>query len=88
MIVADGFAADRELDRREQTVMQRWLTGWGVASLATASQFSSNLNQVGFTYVGFTDATCMIMPSARRLRRLSLPGFLATKARADRPPEA
>lgn len=71
LVVADGFAAREHFAPAEQALMERWLRGWCVESLATEEGFARALAEAGFGAIRFRDATPHVLPSSRRLYRWS-----------------
>lgn len=72
IIVADGFLRKEPLTDYEEREMHNWLDGWAVPNLASVSEFRTNLEDVGFKNVTFSNATENVMPSSRRSYYLSL----------------
>ena len=78
LVMADGFEAGRQLNREERRIVQHWIDGWAVPSLAHIGQFTRQLRNAGFRNVNVNDATAHIVPSARRLYIASFPGWIMT----------
>jgi cyclopropane fatty-acyl-phospholipid synthase-like methyltransferase len=76
IVVADGFATKEELSPDEAALMRSWLEGWAVPSLDTVEQFRNDLRAAGFQIDREQDATQNVLPSSRRLYRLSHLRFL------------
>ena len=72
LILADFFAAKSRFDAEEQRLMDDWLSGWSVKSLAYAPDFHSALELAGFVDVACQDATENVRPSAKELYQYSL----------------
>jgi len=68
IVIADGFLAGG-LSKPEREAVYEWLSGWGSPYLATASEFTGYLKDVGFKNILFEDITERTMPSSRRLYR-------------------
>lgn len=79
LIVADGFALYPEYKDKDSRLMQRWLQGWGVQSLAMPKQFESHLLKHHFKNISYNNITENIWPSAKRLYYYSLPAILLSK---------
>lgn len=67
LVVADGFASERQGDQAEQQLMRTWLDGWKVPNLTTLERFASDATAEGFRDVRTWDMTEQALPSARRL---------------------
>jgi tocopherol O-methyltransferase len=79
IIIADAFISKDNISSNERSMMQKWLSGWGVGSLDTISQFENNFIENNFENVDFKDITTNVMPSSRRLFLYSLPAFIFSK---------
>lgn len=79
LIVADGFKQDKPLSSTNAKAMGHWLSGWGVEDLASTQYFFLELQRAGFTDIDHRDITNHVMPSSRRLYRLSLPALMYSK---------
>lgn len=73
LVVADGFATRTDWTRAERELMEGWLRGWCVESLATVEGFVRDLERAGFVEVCLADASRNVLPSSRRLYRYSRP---------------
>ncbi len=73
LVVADGFAARAHFAPADRALMDRWLRGWCVESLATLEEFTRALGAAGFVGVQVRDATPNVLPSSRHLYRWSRP---------------
>lgn len=73
IVVSDGFLAGTPTgaDRRDY---ERFLAGFVLQGLATLDGFKSDLERAGFVDVHCDDRQAEVMPSARRIRRLSRAG--------------
>lgn len=67
LIVADGFATHARYEPNDLLLMQRWLKGWSVGSLATQEGFKRNLEEAGFNTISFEEITTHVQPSSKRL---------------------
>ncbi len=79
LIVADFFASKKRYEKAENQLMNNWLAGWAVDSLATPESFSLSSQKVGFKSIRFIDKTKSIYPSAKRLYLFSFPGIVVGK---------
>ena len=77
LVVADLFRSARPLDREEEALMWRWLTGWAIPDLLTEDEFAATAGTAGFSGQSFVDATVEVWPSLRRLRRRALLAYPA-----------
>ncbi|MDD5738458.1 MAG: methyltransferase domain-containing protein [Candidatus Pacebacteria bacterium] len=77
LLIADGFVVKDHYNQTEE--MQNWLSGWGVDSLETAENFKNFAQEVGFSSVFFTDVTNNVIPSSKRLYKLSFPASFLGK---------
>jgi len=75
LVVADGFAMDHPRDAASERILQRWMRGWALTSLATVDQFGRALALSGFGQVLFHDCTPNILSSSWRLYGHSLYGL-------------
>jgi tocopherol O-methyltransferase len=65
LVVADGFVTKSEYNDR--LVIRKWLDGWQVKSLESASRFKNLLNLEGFVNVEYRDISKYVAHSSRRL---------------------
>lgn len=79
IIIADGFALQNHYEQQDLALMQRWLRGWGVDSLETASNFHAYLKENRFQDILFQDVTQRVWPSAKRLYLYSWPAIILSK---------
>lgn len=79
LIIADGFAKEKQLSKKDQKRMRRWINGWGVESLETAANFQNYLQAAGFKNIQIDDITQNVMPSSKKLYRYSLPAIPLSK---------
>lgn len=73
LVVADGFAMKADYAAGERAMMRKWLNGWGVNFLETPAKFRNHLAAAGFRNIVCSDVTRNVMPTSRRLYRLSFP---------------
>lgn len=73
LIVADGFLLKEGLSPQESKAMGYWLRGWGVSNLDSVDRFQYHLSAVGFEKINYRDITSNVLPSSKRLFRISLP---------------
>jgi cyclopropane fatty-acyl-phospholipid synthase-like methyltransferase len=76
LVVSDGFLA-RPLREDERSPYERFLAGFALQGLATLDGFRAELAASGFTDVRCEDCQRAILPSARRILRLSRIGVAA-----------
>jgi tocopherol O-methyltransferase len=74
IVVADGFLAKRNLDRKEKEIYDKCLLGWKVPGLSSKNDFFNDLKKTGFKNIRFYNKTENVMPSSRRI---ALYGYLA-----------
>jgi tocopherol O-methyltransferase len=79
IIIADGFQQPPLLSCKQEKAMSYWLSGWGVAQLATDTEFQAQLKASGFTSIAMQDITNNVLPSSRRLFWISLPALVFSK---------
>lgn len=79
LIVADAFLTKKHFTLEEKTILQRFLSGWGVNFLETQKNFAVYLNQARFTKISFTDSTSSVMPSSIRLYKYASRAMLLGK---------
>lgn len=79
LIVADGFATNRNFTKNEASAMQKWVRGWGVDTLESRDGFKKHLKEAGFTDISLQDITSNVLPSSKRLYLISFPAFVFSK---------
>lgn len=79
IVVADGFVFSRHYTTEEAKLMEQWLQGWGVKSLAATQEFNQHLEEGGFTQISFKDITPHVLPSSKRMYYYSIPAFALSK---------
>lgn len=72
LILADFFATQESFNDEDQKLMDDWLSGWSVKSLAHTPDFHSGLEKAGFADINYQDATDNVRPSAKELYQYSL----------------
>ncbi len=72
LILADFFATKDDFNAEEQKLMDDWLSGWSVKSLAYTPDFHSGLQAAGFSDVDYQNATDNVRPSAKELYQYSV----------------
>jgi len=72
LILADFFATQESFNEEDQKLMEDWLSGWSVKSLAHTPDFHSGLEKAGFTDINYQDATDNVRPSAKELYQYSM----------------
>ena len=72
LILADFFATKEKFNEEEHKLMDDWLSGWSVKSLAYTPNFHSGLETAGFTNIDYQNATENVRPSAKELYQYSL----------------
>ncbi|UCD07485.1 MAG: methyltransferase domain-containing protein [Candidatus Aenigmatarchaeota archaeon] len=75
LIVADGFQKKEIFSKDEQRVMNEWLSGWAVPNLPKIRDFENYLKSLKFRKIEFLDITQNVMPTSRRIYRLSVFGL-------------
>lgn len=78
-IIADGFATKEHFTGEEKSIMQKWLSGWGVNFLETKENFEMFSAKIGFQKLSFSDITGNVMPSSKRLYKYSFPAMFFGK---------
>lgn len=77
LVVADGFLSSYSSKNKQN--VQTWLQGWGVNQLDTYSEFQDKLDQKGFTNISYTNISQQVLPSSKRLYRISFPAYFLSK---------
>ena len=67
LILADFFATKPSYTAEEQKLMDDWLSGWSVKTLAHTPDFHNGLKTAGFTDIDYQDATDNVRRSAKEL---------------------
>lgn len=67
LILADFFATKEAFTEEENKLMEDWLSGWSVKTLAYTPDFHRGLESVGFTTIDYQDATDNVRRSAKEL---------------------
>jgi tocopherol O-methyltransferase len=67
LVMEEGLRFSRPYPERDERLLQRWLTGWAVPDLATASEYVEWAKRAGFRDVQLDDVTQYARPSLRRL---------------------
>jgi cyclopropane fatty-acyl-phospholipid synthase-like methyltransferase len=67
LILADFFNAKVQFTPTEQALMDEWVSGWSVRSLAYSGDFRKAMEETGFKNIDMEDATEHVRPSAKRL---------------------
>lgn len=75
LIVADGFQKKERFSKDEQRIMNGWLAGWAVPNIPKIRDFEDYLNSLKFRKIEYLDITQNVMPTSRRLYRLSVFGL-------------
>jgi ubiquinone/menaquinone biosynthesis C-methylase UbiE len=73
LIVGDGFASRETYEGKNSKLMQRWLDGWIVNSLATPGNFTKYAHQVGYNETSYRDITSYVKKTSRLMLYASLP---------------
>lgn len=76
LVVLDGFRKNRDLTRRDEKDLRRFVDGWALSSLAWMDEFAAELRDVGFDDVACTDKRAEVMPSAYVMEALAYVGFV------------
>ncbi|HSJ67509.1 MAG TPA: methyltransferase domain-containing protein [Anditalea sp.] len=71
LIVAEYIRKDRPLSAAYETLLKEWLSGWSIPDIDTWDEHCMNMGMAGFTDIDMQDVTANILPSLRRLYRLS-----------------
>jgi len=79
LIMADGFSLKAVYTKAEADEMRYWLNGWGVDRLDSREQFYNHFASCGFENVLCHDMTASVMPSSKRLYKISLPAIACSK---------
>ncbi|MBV1871700.1 MAG: methyltransferase domain-containing protein [Gammaproteobacteria bacterium] len=72
LILADFFATKKTFNQEEQKLMDDWLSGWSVKSVAYTPDFHSGLETAGFSDIDYQDATDNVRRSAKELYDYSM----------------
>ena len=76
LIIADGFATKNKYETEaEEKIISKSNSGWKLKSIETADKFKLFLKQSGFKKISFSDITDYVMPSSKRLYRMSAPAL-------------
>lgn len=75
LVVADGFAVERDLSARDRRLMRKWLDGWKVPNLAHLDDFQAHLREFGFADVTARDVRENVLPSSKALYYYSFYGW-------------
>lgn len=73
LIVGDGFASKENYEGTNAKLMQRWLDGWIVNSLATPGNFAQYACQAGFNETTYRDVTPFVKKTSLLMMYASLP---------------
>ena len=73
LVMADGFTTLAARTKEEKRLMDGWLEGWCVDSLAHAETLGESLRRAGFTEIEFQDISSHVLASSRRLHRMAWP---------------
>jgi len=79
LIVADYFLTREDHTADEDTILRLWIDGWKMNELVTREMFQQHLEASGFHAVSYEDASQRVMPSLRRLSRMSIPARAITR---------
>lgn len=79
LIMADGFGMKDEYTKVQSQEMRHWLNGWGVEALETQAKFVQHFNHAGFCDVAYRNMTPYVIPSSKRLHRISFPAIAMSK---------
>lgn len=71
LIVAEYIRKDRPLSAAYERLLKEWLSGWSIPDIDTWDEHCMNMGMAGFTDIDMQDVTANILPSLRRLYRLS-----------------
>ena len=80
LVVIDGFVAKTPLSPREDRDLLRLLNGFALPHLAGVEAFHADLTGAGFSSVELHDKTEVVLPSARLIAAMSLPGLVTLGA--------
>jgi cyclopropane fatty-acyl-phospholipid synthase-like methyltransferase len=78
LIIADFFKK-RDLDRTEAERVKKWAACWAINDFSTREEFEVQLKENYFHDIVWKDATCAILPSAKKLYRSYFPGIIGSK---------
>lgn len=67
IVVADGFMGKRSLSWRERRWMKTYLEGWAVPNFAHHTDFTAELDDLGFMDIDYQDVTGKVLPSSKFL---------------------
>ncbi len=73
LIVADGFVHKSSLNNDRKMIS--WISGFGCQSLATIDEFIVAMDKLGFSNVSKKDITSNVLPSSKKLYRISFLGI-------------
>jgi tocopherol O-methyltransferase len=79
LIMADGFGTKETYTKAQSKEMGYWLNGWGVDALETQSQFFHHFVQTGFGDISYRNMTHHVLPSSKKLHRISFPALAMSK---------
>ncbi len=71
--MADGFASREKYEGADKRMMNRWLDGWLVTSMATPGQWADYAGEVGFKSTSYTNTTKQAQPTSLIMLIVSLP---------------
>lgn len=72
LIIAEYLLSPRPHTIDEQSIIDRWLSGWAIESLDITKNFVAKAKDAGFANVQLQDFTADILPSAKRMYQYTL----------------
>ncbi|MFZ1812563.1 MAG: methyltransferase domain-containing protein [Candidatus Saccharimonadales bacterium] len=78
LIIADYFLTRDDRSPEENEILRRWVHGWKMNELVTRDAFRHYLHDQSFEDIIYEDASRRVMPSLRRLARMSVPARIIT----------
>lgn len=79
IVVADGFLERESENQQEQKELENFLRGFALDNLEYSGQFSDKAKEVGFKNIVCTDYTRAILPTAQKMKNMSLWSYPLSK---------
>jgi len=79
LVVDDGFLLRNAKNEKEKKDFSAFLEGMALPNLASESEFKESLEEIGFKNIKIYDKTIETLPSAKKIRRMSIFSYPVAK---------
>lgn len=81
LVIVDGVRLDEYLSVKQRRLLDGWHDNWRIAGFKHIDEFSNDIRQAGFKDVCITRNDKNVLPFARKLCVMSIPGYVSAYVR-------